>query len=306
MKNNKTLLIKILFIWAFSLQVVYPHMEGFSDQRNGHNNQNLYKQKFSEVLLIIHFNHPHYGNIDFLKNLYSPIFEHIIFYGEKPDHDVFNVYTHIGFLLSDVVHDVLTRFPHYKGYLFLQDDCVLNIWNYFSLDFNKIWYAVKFNDSNVRNDKFYSIKNFNGQSFGLPWGKWDWQWGFNASMAAFEQLSTEDLHFLNLNVGKNNIPAQMCEVFYIPEHFKESMLRLTSIFKNVFCEIAVPSMLCCLDVIENWEQLDMFGGQGIGYGGINSPALQKYPLQVHWIHPMKFSEQKNRDGIAAIFKQMLS
>jgi hypothetical protein len=65
-------------------------------------------------------------------------------------------------------------------------------------------------------------------------------------------------------------------------------------------------MLCCLDLIENWEQLTMLGGEAVGYGGIHSPILAKYPTEVSWVHPMKFSQQVNRDGIAAIFKQVCS
>jgi hypothetical protein len=206
------------------------------------------------------------------------------------------------------VEDALTRFPDCKGYLFLQDDCVLHFWNYLSYDLNKIWFAVKFNDGNQHSNKFFDIRNVNGRSIGLGrgWRHWTGPWGFKVAWSALANFTHQERQHLEANVGQGNIPCIMCEVFYIPNHLRESALRLNQILKNVFCEIEIPTMLCSLDYIHNWEQLNMFGGEGIGNDGIHSPKLTNYPVNVSWVHPVKFSTQENREGIANIFKKMIS
>lgn len=297
----------LLVIGCFVMQLSYADSTTLNDDllRGG---QNPYQKKFSNVLLVINFNHPHYNNIEFLRKLYSSAFEHIVFYGEKEHPEVYSLTTSIGFFLSGVIQDAMQRFPDYQGYLFLQDDCVLNFWNYVSYDFEKIWFAVKFNDGNHQNNKFYNIINVSSPNAGAGqgWGHWVLPHGCRAVWNARAHMDNSEINMLHMNVGHNNIPCMMCEVFYIPSRFRESALRLSSILQNVFCEIAVPTMLCCLDSISNWEQLKMLGGEGLGYAGINSPVLRPYPVGVNWIHPLKFSQQHNRDGIAAIFNAMLA
>ncbi|HZW61613.1 MAG TPA: hypothetical protein VFF04_05305, partial [Candidatus Babeliales bacterium] len=175
---------------------------------------------FENIVLIINFNHPYYGNIEFIKKLYSPLFDEIAFYGEEAHPDVFNCSTKNGYLLSNVIEDALMRFPNQSGYLFLQDDCILNFWNYLSLDKEKIWYAIAFNDGKVSNNFFYDIRNFNGQSYGKNWGGWDMPCAMSAAIIAFSHLQAGDCFMLHDNLGVNNVPIQMCEVFYIPQRFK--------------------------------------------------------------------------------------
>lgn len=306
MKINYIQLI-VFSIYYFLMQAVFSHANQELLQVH-QKTYRTYKEKFSNVLLIVNFNHPYYDNISFIRDLYSPAFENIVFYGEKINSEVCNVYTHTGYMLSEVVQDALTRFPECTGYLFLQDDCILHFWNYLLYDLDKIWFAVKFDDGNHQSDRFYGIRNVNGRCLGLAggWGHWLTQWGFNAAWSARASFTQQDISFLQKNIGVDNIPCQMCEVFYIPSRLRDATLRLNICLKNVFCEIAIPTMLCCLDFIENWEKLIMLGGEGIGYGGINSPKLKNYPTHIDWIHPMKLSQKENRDGISQIFKQMTS
>lgn len=294
MSNFRLFFIMIMLIGQFS------HSEDYKSQM-----RNKLKEKFSDVVLIINFNHPYYNNIEFLKELYS-CFDDIVFYGEKESPDVICVPTTTGYILSGVISDVCARFPDKKGYLFLQDDCALHFWNLLQLDLDRIWYAIKFNDGKLTNDKCFSIINMNGQIVsGYPWN-WGRTCCFNNASVAFRSLSNDDQYYLNENLGMNNIPSMMCEVFYVPSRFKNDFLRLNSIFNDVFCEVAVPSMLCSMDLIENWEQLTMLGGEGVGYDGLGGSTLIKYPMEVSWVHPIKFSSQKNRDLMLKIVEERVA
>jgi hypothetical protein len=46
--------------------------------------------------------------------------------------------------------DAMTRWPSYEGYIFLQDDVVMNFWNFPARhDFKKVWRAINFPDPDV-------------------------------------------------------------------------------------------------------------------------------------------------------------
>lgn len=261
-------------------------------------NVQRYKEKFADVLLVINFNHPHYGNIPFLKELYGPVFKNIVFYGEASDSQVYKVYSNQGVYLSQVLQDVLVRFPDYKGYLVLQDDCVINFWNYLKLDLNKIWYAVKhYNGKNSFNN-FVSIKNSNGQYTGADWPGWKQPHCFRAAINACHQLLPQDIYFLQKNLGINNVASQVCDMFYFPQRHREAMMRLSVAFQPVMCEVAITTMLCCLDLIEDWEQLNMLWTTDV--------QLVPYPMSYHWLHPVKFSQKHKRVAVLEVVKKILS
>jgi hypothetical protein len=88
------------------------------------------KSLFSDILLIINYNNPHYQSIDFLKEIYSPVFTNIIFYGEASHPEVHLISHHKGWWGHEVLKDAMIRYPGYSGYLCLQDDCFLNYWNF--------------------------------------------------------------------------------------------------------------------------------------------------------------------------------
>ncbi|MGB8468138.1 MAG: hypothetical protein WCE21_03960 [Candidatus Babeliales bacterium] len=297
--------MQIQYISVLLLGLIFPHKSCAQIEKNhltlSTKKEYQYREKFSDILLVVNFNHPFYSNIEFLKKLYSPIFNNIVFYGEETHPDVCKVNTHTGYFLSAVIQDVYTRFPDYKGYLFLQDDCVLHFWNYVTYDQDKIWYAVQYKEENRCNDVFYSTKDFNGHVLGLEWFHWQQPWAFKAAARAYRNLASQDRKILRKNIGRHNIPTQPCDMFYVPARLKDDFYRLSTIFQNVFCEVAVPTMLCCLDDIKNWEHLNMLWG----YDNIPNTDLQTYPIAYSWIHPIKFSNQKNRDIIETIFTHMI-
>ena len=267
---------------------------------------NIYSNTFENLLLIIHFNHPYYSNIDFLKELYSPFFKNIVFYGEKQHKDVLSVFTHQGYYLSTVLNDALNRFPDYEGYLVLQDDCILNYWNFISLDRTKFWYATKFN----KEDKMDITPISTALSDPWGWRKKDnilnTQTRIDATEFAYSKLSYNDKNVLEMNLGKSNTSKSPADFFYIPQKHRKSVLRLSGVFQEVFCEIAIPNMIYCLEPVENLEELRMVWGLGSEWSGYGEISDQGYPRDVHWVHPLKLSNKANRDLISNIFNEMLT
>ena len=95
---------------------------------------------FDGTLLVIHYNFPFYDSIEFLKELYEPVFgKNIVVYGPEEHPGVHAVPTYKGWYFSRVVSDCYKRFPNYEGYVFLQDDCLLHYWNWKKLDTNSFY-----------------------------------------------------------------------------------------------------------------------------------------------------------------------
>ncbi len=259
----------------------------------------LYKNRLSNILLIIHFNHPYYANIGFIKKLYSAFFSNIVFYGEQPHPEVITIKTHTGYLHSPVIKDVLTRYPYYDGYLFLEDDCILNIWNCLNLDFNKLWLpALSGNPKVVNYKNGFQVTNFStGANANIWW--WPTPWGLAPTKRAFAQLSAQDMAILEKNVGPDIAVGTAADMFYIPGKFRDDALRLSIIFNNVFVEIAIPCIFCCLDSRENWEKTGILWGQTI-------PTSSPWPRNFTCIHPVKLSNAANQAYIVNQFKTILN
>jgi hypothetical protein len=259
------------------------------------------KGRFDDVLLVIQYNHPHYDSISFIKELYGPLFPNIVFYGEKEHPDVTAIKTVVGVYLPRVIFDVLLKHPNYAGYIFLQDDCLMNVWNLFRLDKEKIWFAIsKFpNEQQMEPESWFPDFDRSRATEGFfhatldgsyceHWGWWKTEHGLPPLQRAFRVLSNEDKSLLAKNLGEGNVISQWCDMFYFPGKFSKEMLRLSDHFRNVFYELSVPMMFCCLDDISNWEYLKM-------YWAFPQEHFLSYRTDVDWVHPLKFSKPDQRE-----------
>ncbi|MGC2310563.1 MAG: hypothetical protein WA432_03020 [Candidatus Babeliaceae bacterium] len=295
---KKTNILFILFIALLPLKLLsntrkYAVTQALKTQAA------MYKDKFANILLVINFNHPYYKNIDFIKELYVPFFSNIVFYGESSHPQVTAVPTHMGYLLAYVVHDVLIKYPSYDGYLFLEDDCILNVWNCLSLNLDKIWlpgFSNKVNEVCLENSSF--IANLKDGTNANTWW-WRAEWGIGPTKKAFSPLSAHDLEMIEKNAGKNNAVGAMADMFYIPGRFSNDVVRLADVFKDVFVEIAIPCILCCLDLKENWERTSIL------WGVADSIVQSHWPMLFICVHPLKLSLQKNRNLIRKVFNTMI-
>ena len=163
-------------------------------------------EKFSNILLVVNYNHPYYSSIPFIEELYSSIFPNIVFFGESPHPKVNVIRTEQGYKFSRVVADVLDRFPGYTGYIFLQDDCFMNFWNYERLDTNKFWFMENDTAGFRRTDLTDDISSL-GWFFGHP------TVGMKQYKASLEKLNSEERFLLEENHGENQCIGFGCDMF---------------------------------------------------------------------------------------------
>jgi hypothetical protein len=244
--------------------------------------EEVLQEKFQDTLLVIHYNHPYYDSIPFLRGIYGDIFPNIVFYGEMADPQVTPIPTKHGYTFIRVVEDVLIHYPSFEGYLFLQDDCFLQFWNFAECDGDKIWYNP------TQSADFQKAPATANSNAGWFW--WNTEWGLKALRKVYPLLTAQDFIMLARNHGPNCVVGAVCDMFYIPKRLASKTLRLAPLFRDVFCEIAVPTLLSCIEELQQWQHLSQLWA-------IPPIAFEQCEPSLHWIHPLKFSAQSNRDFV---------
>lgn len=253
----------------------------------------------NEILLIINYNHAYYDSIPFLKEIYSPYFPHIVFDGPQYHPEVEYCDHHKGYFAYKILKTIMQKYPNYKGYLMVHDDCVIHPWNFKRFDQTKIWFSTT-NKKSLTPDPIKGLIYF-PCPYNLPdrWNWWDMQIGFQAIAKAYNNFPTKNRLILSLNCeNENTILFGFSDVVYIPAKFKDDVIELCTILEqsNAFLEIAMPTLCGCLDHIKNWEI----------FNGTNMKPISYYSVDLDYYHAMKFSNLGKRQLVKNVFEQKLA
>lgn len=266
---------------------------------------------FDEVLLIINFNHKHYENISFLKYLYEDYFNNIVFFGPE-EHEEVIVNKHIGGYLSyDVIAQAMLMFPEYRGYLFLMDDCIMHPWLMKDMPSDKIWFSrigkIWFADNNPELLAHQRDNDFEGAIMSLDkpktfcgWYLWQTEYGYDTVCKTYKLLHEKWIDKLKEQLGYRNVLGTFSDIGYIPCEYCEDFIELSCCFhrNNVFLEIALPSILCCLAPLGEWNFM-----YGIDTKRHAVRSIDNYPHDAIFIHPIKLSSAMNRSIVKTIFDE---
>ncbi|OQA36394.1 MAG: hypothetical protein BWY54_00077 [Candidatus Dependentiae bacterium ADurb.Bin331] len=265
----------------------------------------IFSTDFKNILLIINYNHAHYESIDLLKKIYTPYFGKVVFYGPKEHPEIHVCNHHKGYFSYTAIADAMERYPHFEGYLFLMDDCILNPWLLTGIDTKKIWFGdIPFiiqNDGKQINNRGTPIKIKLGKKAITHWAWWQSEWGYEPMKSAFKKLPREQKKILEKNWGKNTVPASFSDLAYIPAMYKDTFIKLALIFakRKAFLETALPTILSCLTSKNNWFWLQ---GTGTFYPG-TAQSQEYFSEHLHFNHPIKLSYEENRTFIENYFEQ---
>ena len=232
-----------------------------SPRMNMENDSPCLKDAFKEILLVIAYNYPLYDSIPHLAALYRPAFPHLLFCG--PPHNT----TRSGILIVDVYRGILgyeclgraiREHPGYKGYFYINDDVILNYWNFLDFDRGKIWES----SFSFGSTPIYEPANSN-------WYWWISPYGLNNCRRACEDVANMNSGPKKLNVKyhisalfKNSNGTLRCfsgrsDILYIPYKHAKAFSILSEIFyeRKVFLEIAIPTMIRFLERNDNIGRL---------------------------------------------------
>ena len=336
--RNKAIPSLIWFVFIFSLFSTTIKAYGQEEEIHKYNLKTT-QDHFSKILLVIYYNHPYFNTIDYLKQLYSPIFKNIVIYGDRTqtvdtgeaDHinedgkhgDIHIVYTRSGYYYTKLMENVLENFPDYEGYIFLQDDCMMQFWKLLQLDKEKIWYGgdglldrnselcIKL-EKEKKSQCGDSLMDENPETYNRagyryylchkdephPQNWFNTTAGLPEVIKILPYLTVSEKENLDNSFGKDRFAWYPCDFFYLPGHFSKQASKLCKMFPKVFCEISIPTLLGCLDPMQNWEQLFHFWR-----GHDNNQISSNYHPEMFFIHPLKYSMQFNRDFTLSVFQK---
>ena len=221
------------------------------------------KDAFKDILLVIVYNYPYYDSIFRLTALYKPAFPHLLFCG--PPHNstrnyrgILTVPLYNGILGYECLGRAIREHPGYRGYFYINDDIILNYWNF--PDFNRevIWES----SSSFGSTLVYEPAD-------TKWYWWISPYGLNNCRRACEAVANMSFGAKKLNVQhhlrtlfKNGNETLRCfsgrsDVLYIPRRHAKAFAILSETFfeERVFLEIAVPTMVRFLERNEKINRL---------------------------------------------------
>ncbi len=250
-----------------------------------------------KILLSVNFNHPFYKNIPILQEYYSIVFRKIVYCGpERSDtnQDILTIDGERGHFGYMCVAMSIRSFPGFDGYMYVNDDMIVNWWTMLHLPSNHIWFSKQ-------------INNKAGAEMDSP-APPDWHWWTSAgalercresfdnlrkSPASWNGEGYMKMYFENTG-GKRLCLRAWSDFMYIPKRLSKPFSILAEEFyrNRVFLEVATSTIITMLDKKENVVNID-----GIylpdTYGDIDfsdGTLLAKvYSVSKSLYHPVKFS-----------------
>lgn len=256
------------------------------------------KHPFQDVLLAINFNHPYYHNLPLLEWYYRPVFPNYVICGpEIGNSEQYNIivvpqpkeYGYYGF---QCLVEAIRRNPGYAGYLYINDDMIVNWWNFYNLNRTKIWFP------NL---------NFGTTDMTLPAKSW-WRRAscLERCIKAYSSME-KDQYFRKLkvikmymeNVGHKRVCVNsLSDIVYIPQRLAKKYAIIAQRFYDyrLFLEVASPMAILMLEKKADMVLLDgvylqlKYNNWG-PWTGDTTRAWRNYNYKIHLLHPYKLTGQ---------------
>lgn len=284
--------------------------------------------QFSKTLLLITFNNPHYEAIPYLESIYRPFYPYILYCGpDYPDTSVYSSLKSFRFNFVSYGKSPEGHFPgalnyvctslavafHFpvEGYMVIADDTFLAMYKLDRMHGHLAWFARR-KDIRVADVRKLRECRLGMCDFHPRWRWWeDYQ---NEVLNALLDLRLKQKSSLlayrchwqlvRLNGGELRANGAFSDVYYIPNRIAADFSSLITIFHkhNVFLEIAIPTIMTCL---ENPEDIEDLPGLMLWYSSRETPwqhfVVKDFRL-VHYMHPTKWGlVAQERPGYAEFF-----
>ncbi|XP_046861748.1 uncharacterized protein LOC124455038 isoform X3 [Xenia sp. Carnegie-2017] len=279
------------------------------------------KHYFDDILVVMIYHYPYYDTIPMLKSYYEDAFKNLIICGSEasPSHEIMVVDIHIGYYGYECIGEAIRRHPNYTGYLYMNDDTLVNWWTFLKLDKDKIWHG-----GGVSNEK--ESHEFGHRPLSTVW-MW-WKHSAIPCEETYEEIKRSYNHNSIINItqlvqthltngnGKLYCVKGWSDLFYVPGRLSQQFQRISSIFhkRRVFLEMAVPTMFTLLELKKFWEMPhgtylpDKYGFLNFADGKI---VWENYNFDLYFIHPVKFhgevakTSQENLKKIVIPYSKLL-
>ncbi|KAJ8565599.1 hypothetical protein K7X08_008175 [Anisodus acutangulus] len=235
-----------------------------------------WRKNFGNVVLIMFVTGPVQQTALEWRLLYGRIFKTVVILSTQADADLAVEQGQLDQVYKYLPR-IFERFNSTEGFLFLQDNTILNYWNLLQADKSKLWIANKVPTSrNMINGK-------------------DSSWFVKQAELVKKVVSTMPVH-LQVNYKKSGPTDQsiaLCgsEVFYVPRRFVQDFVDLVDLVGDldIHQKIAVPMFFMAVDLPRNFDSL--LNKMVYKTGASSTNSLKLYSAQVPAVHPLVVSTE---------------
>ncbi|GAB2267018.1 sugar transporter-like protein [Dionaea muscipula] len=234
-----------------------------------------WRKNFGNVVLVIFCSRPVEHTALEWRLLYGRIFKTVIILSEQKNDDLVVDQGQLDYVYKQLPK-IFNRYTSAEGFLFLQDNTVLNYWNLLQADKTKLWITDKVSKSWTS----FSVKNSS-----------DWA-GKQAAMVK-KVVSSMPVHF-QVSVKETlkdelDLVICSCEVFYLPRRFIDDFTELVALIGDLemHYKVAIPMSFLALDLPKNYDPVL----STMVYEEKNSSSTL-YSAQVPAVHPWSVSTEQ--------------
>ncbi|KAG5609343.1 hypothetical protein H5410_020624 [Solanum commersonii] len=236
-----------------------------------------WRKNFGNVVLIIFCSGPVERTALEWRLLYGRIFKTVIILSDQKNVDLAVEKGNLDYMYR-YAPKIFDRYTSAEGFLFLQDDTILNYWNLLQADKSKLWIANKVSKS------WHAVPVANKSD-----------WFVKQADVVKKVVATMPVH-LQVNYKesmKSDETLTICssEIFYIPRRFVSDFVDLVNLVGNLDMhhKVAMPMFFTAMDSPQNFDSV------------LNSMIYKKkppgnlttfYSAEAPAIHPWKVSSEQ--------------
>ncbi|CAF2123655.1 BnaA03g19610D [Brassica napus] len=240
-----------------------------------------WRKNFGNVVLVMFCSGPVERTALEWRLLYGRVFKTVVILSSQKNSDLYveeakqdHIYKHLP--------KIFDRYSSAEGFLFVEDDTVLNYWNLLQADKTKIWTTDKVSKS------WTSVK---------PTGKSDW---FSTQAELVKRtVSTMPAHFqVNYKEAAKNsqdtLTVCSSEVFYVPKRLVTDFNDLVELVgdMDLHYKVAVPMFFMSMDSPQNFDPVLGSMVYKRKSSSFNS-SLSLYSAQAPAVHPWSISSEQD-------------
>ncbi|KAI7991947.1 putative glycosyltransferase STELLO1 [Camellia lanceoleosa] len=210
---------------------------------------------------------------------YGRIFKTLVILAEQKNADLVVEEGHFDHLYKHLP-TIFNRFTSAEGFLFLQDDTILNYWNLLQADKTKLWITDKVSES------WSSVKTE---------GNADW-FTKQADMVK-KVVSSMPVHFQisykESMTNDHSLTVCNSEVFYVPRRFVVDFIDLVNLVGDldIHQKVAIPMFFLGMDSPQNFDSV--FSTMIYKQKPPSTNSTSFYSPEVPAIHPWKVSSEQD-------------
>ncbi|KAM7500170.1 hypothetical protein LguiA_024584 [Lonicera macranthoides] len=200
-----------------------------------------WRKNFGNVVLIMFCNGPVERTALEWRLLYGRIFKTVVILSKEENVDLAVEEGQFDQLYKNLP-SIFNRFPNVEGFMFLEDNTILNYWNLVQADKTRLWITHKVSKS-------WTTVSLKGNS----------DWFAKQAEMLNKVVSTMPVHF-QVSYKESTTTDQtirICnsEVFYIPHRFVTDFIDLVNLVGDleIHHKVAIPAFFVALDSPQNFD-----------------------------------------------------